>query len=358
MGWFEEFVESARATDTLVDRRQHTHLLAVGLLGEAGSILAEVKKEVREGSAYSARTDKMEEEFGDFLWYYARLLQLLAPDAVGTVDNFLDRPDQEAQKGFGNYLELGAAAGGLLKVINRQDDGPTTSDVNEALWRLLESLARSAASAGVDLEAAASGNTGKRLSRWPSEREYEPFFDEGLPEEEQLPRHLELDFLERDRAGTPEVLLRCNGINLGDRLTDNAWGGDDYRYHDVFHFGHAVYLGWSPVVRALLNCKRKSYPSVDENEDGARARILEEAVSAVVFVRAKRMNYFESIEHLDYDLLKTIHAIVEGYEVEMIPLWQWEEGILKSYAVFRQLRDNRGGRVSVDLEARALNYQT
>ena len=47
----------------------------------------------------------------------------------------------------------------------------------------------------------------------------------------------------------------------------------------MFHFAHAVYLGWSPVLRALLKSKRKSDPRFDENQDGARAQIIEEGVS-------------------------------------------------------------------------------
>ena len=51
----------------------------------------------------------------------------------------------------------------------------------------------------------------------------------------------------------------------------NIADADGYRYHDIFHIANAVFLGWSPVVRALLRCKRKSQPHIDENEDGARA---------------------------------------------------------------------------------------
>ena len=64
--------------------------------------------------------------------------------------------------------------------------------------------------------------------------------------------------------------LRCNGLNFGDRLTDNIVDPDGYRYHDIFHFAYAVHLGWSPVIRSLLRAKRKSVPATDENEDGGR----------------------------------------------------------------------------------------
>ena len=56
---------------------------------------------------------------------------------------------------------------------------------------------------------------------------------------EQLPRNLDIEFRERARGEQKIVLLRCNGINLGDRLTDNILDPDGYRYHDIFHFAHA-----------------------------------------------------------------------------------------------------------------------
>jgi hypothetical protein len=47
------------------------------------------------------------------------------------------------------------------------------------------------------------------------------------------------------------VFLRRNGVNIGDRLTDNKLEKDDYRFHDVFHLANAAILGWSPVLRVI-----------------------------------------------------------------------------------------------------------
>ena len=194
------------------------------------------------------------------------------------------------------------------------------------------------------------------MSRWPSDKVYQTLFDGDFPEEEQLPRRLDIEFRERPQGATEAVILRCNGINVGDRLTDNIEDPDGYRYHDIFHFSYAVHLGWSPVIRALLRCKRKSCAEKDEGQDGARALILEEAVAAVVFSRAKQLRFFEEIDHVDYDLLKTISEIVQGFEVESVPIWQWEAAILNGYSVFRSLRRHRGGKVTIDLEQRKLCY--
>ena len=53
------------------------------------------------------------------------------------------------------------------------------------------------------------------------------------------------------------IFQRCNGINIGDRLTDNAMNPDDYRFHDVFHYAYVAVLGWSPVICSLFRLKRR-----------------------------------------------------------------------------------------------------
>ena len=79
-------------------------------------------------------------------------------------------------------------------------------------------------------------------------------------------------------------------------------------------------------------------------------------MSAIVFSRARRLSYFEGIETVDYNLLKTVSEFVRGFEVDPIPLWQWETAILDGFKVFRLLRANRGGSVELDLERHLLSY--
>jgi hypothetical protein len=54
------------------------------------------------------------------------------------------------------------------------------------------------------------------------------------------------------------MFQRCNGINIGDRLTDNAMRADDYRFHGAFHFAYVAVLTWSPVIRALFRLRINS----------------------------------------------------------------------------------------------------
>lgn len=352
MSWLTEYSNSAEQTDQLVEKPDHAELLAAGLFGEVGSVFSEMKKEGREMQAYPAYRNRLVEEIGDLLWYLVRLSAVLDPmtlEGLGT-------PNQPKEIRCDSHLRdvfaLGEAAGGLLGAL-RHGDRKSAREFLGAIWH---ALFRVATGVGIDLNDAARRNLDKIVSRWPDKHDFHPFFDDVFKEEEQLPRKLEIEFRQIDRGDGKAVILRCNGLNFGDRLTDNIDHPDFYRFHDVFHFAYAVYLGWSPVIRSLLNCKRKSNPDLDENQDGARARIVEEAVSVIVFSRAKEMKFYDGIDHVDYDLLKTIHEFVNGFEVDKVPLWQWEAAILQGYGVFRSLKCNGGGKVTLDMLNRSLGY--
>jgi NTP pyrophosphatase (non-canonical NTP hydrolase) len=354
--WLLEFAAGAERTDRFAGRPDHVALLAAGLIGEAGSVIAELKKERREREAYPVFRNRMLEEVGDFLWYFVRLVAVVDPSLLEELQHAAVAPPSS---GSGTplylFLQFGAAVGELLRTIAGETSRPDrrTPILLRGVWDLLAEISTTAA---IPLREAAGSNSQKTTSRWPQEKNYHPLFDDDLPEEEQLPRRLEIEFRERSRGPNKVVILRCNGINFGDRLTDNIEDPDGYRFHDVFHFAHAVHLGWSPVIRALLRCKRKSRPDVDESQDGARAGIIEEAVAAIVFSRAKQLKFFEGLDHVDFDLLKTVKEFVAGYEVSRVPLWQWEQAFLDGFRMFRLLRDGAGGRVTLDLNRRQLLY--
>ena len=284
MPWLIDYCRDAERTDRLVGRPNHIALLAAGLFGETGSVLTELKKSERETAAYPAYRNRLVEEIGDLLWYFARLVTLLAPSEMQKLDSLAGRAARPSNAdAISEALHLAGAAGALLATLQRQTQNVAASQLDT----ILRALLRVSSAVQVDMQEAAQANVQKTRSRWPAVREFAPLFDNAVDDEERLPRALSVEFRQLHRAGKQVVLLRCNGLNLGDRLTDNIEEPDFYRFHDIFHLAHAVYLGWSPILRVLLNCKRKSDPKVDENQDGARARITEEAVSAIVFNRAK-----------------------------------------------------------------------
>lgn len=182
-----------------------------------------------------------------------------------------------------------------------------------------------------------------------------PTFDERYSDDERIPDAFEIVIRER-RSG--QSCLQWNGVVIGDPLTDNIGDPDGYRFHDVFHFAHAAILHWSPTFRALIRHKRKSTPEIDEAQDGGRAIVVEEGLSAWVFSRAKQLNFFEGQDTVSFDLLKGIRQFVNGYEVEQCPLKLWEDAILQGYSVFRQIRSANGGVVIGDRRARRIAYKS
>jgi hypothetical protein len=182
-------------------------------------------------------------------------------------------------------------------------------------------------------------------------------FDSTFPSDERIPRKFLATFFEKPLGHGLYVKISVNGVTLGDALTDNANDDDGYRYHDVFHFAYAAVLGWSPVTRALLKCKRKSSPKIDEVQDGARAAIVEEAVSILVFNHAEERGWYSEKSSIDLGLLKTIRRMVTGLEVSSCTAKQWQNAVHQGYQAFAELKRHGGGDVAVDLDEQTISYR-
>ena len=316
----------------------------------------------------------MTEEIGDVLWYLAtiashagiRLSHIALSDApaVDQADLAFDQIQAQARlalaaptPAFERTLLKLAEAVGHVAGMSLTESNMDADVVQKLLATVFTLVVKAADEAGIHLATAAAQNLQKTVDRWPTERVPPPLFDDAFPSEEQLPRSLTVDIFEREaKNGKRYVVQRCNGIFIGDRLTDNIMKPDDYRFHDAFHYAYAAMLGWSPVIRALFRLKRKSETNVDEGQDGARATLIEEGVATYVFGEAKQLDFFEGRRpgDLSFTLLKSVRQFVRGYESEQCPLWLWEEAILKGNEAFRFLREHRRGQLTLDLRARAL----
>lgn len=172
---------------------------------------------------------------------------------------------------------------------------------------------------------------------------------------EMLPNSFLVDFNETIKSGKEFVRISIDGTQIGDVIDDNSYEKDFYRYHDVFHYTFATMLDWSPCTRAMLGRKRKSIPSIDECEDGARATITEEAISLILFNEAKRTNLFEN-KKVSKTLLRIIKQMTEPFEVRVKTEKDWENAILKGYSLFKKLVANRGGKIEFNLGNRNAIY--
>ena len=230
----------------------------LGLFGETGSLLSEVKKKQRDRISYRGYASAVVEELGDVLWYLAAVASrtgaslpvvfaAAAPDRVHRADGeltlaALQRPIMprggEPTAAFERTLLKLAGQVGLLV---SESDAQITTAVGR-LAGIARTLIQASDEAGVTLEAAAIKNLAKIDDRWPRGRHYPQPLDAGAEFEERLPRKLAVEIFERQVRGRTYVFQRCNGINIGDRLTDNAMTADDYRFHDAFHYAYVAVL--------------------------------------------------------------------------------------------------------------------
>jgi NTP pyrophosphatase (non-canonical NTP hydrolase) len=350
-----------------------------GLVGEVGSLLSVVKKKRRDAAAYAGYDADILEELGDVIWYFTCLanratldLSVLAQRALRDTsewdevqrDEFGTWGDVQSNRQTAEDHDLSSAMGLLAELTGELAGGLRTGMIEAnrdwlsgKLVTILRALIATAEAVGIDLDAAARGNLEKIYSRYPREILYPLLSDIDLPSHERLPRQFELLMREHEVNGKTYVLQTCNGVIIGDRLTDNKAAQDDYRFHDVFHVAYAVHLGWSPILRGLFHVKRKSKPGLDENEDGARAGLIEEGIATFIFERAIQRNLFEGLERLDFDLLKLVQGFVRGFEVERCAFWQWERAILDGFRIFREFKKHRRGYVVADLEAHTIQFR-
>lgn len=275
------------------------------------------------------------------------------------------RPGSDEGALFFPVIGLSSEVGSLVRhVKKRLRDGDAhelfSDQMAEELGDVMWYVANLAEKLGLGLEEVAQRNLRKVGGRWPRAGQTLPLpiGDEGFPEHERLPRQTHVRFVESEEGDKTIVrLYGPGGTQLGNQLTDNAYEDDGYRYHDVFHLSYAAMLGWSPITRMFFGVKRNSDPKVRDVEDAGRATVIEEAISAFVFDYGRDERFLESVEHVDFSLLQTIIKLVSRLEVRDRSAHEWEQTILRGFAVWREMYAARGGTVRLDLDARTIGFE-
>lgn len=366
----------SRATETSELPPGDPRPILQGLFGEVGSVMATAKKSHREGESYT-RTERhrnaVVEELGDTLWYFNALCGYLGHDAGeifsgiiggGGFDEIVVEEMESRGTAFHDVgsadasdidellLSLGEAASALLSV--RKKNGKDKKALS-LLRTFADRYLRVVQTKKIAFDKIVQKNLDKIWGRF-MEPDYSTLcdFDKDFPEDERLPEKFRIEITQRKSGRS---YMRWQGVFIGDPLTDNMINEDGYRFHDVFHLSYAAILHWSPIFRGLIKHKRKSRPEIDEAEDGGRARVVEEGVSAWIFSQAKDLDFFQGQDQVSFDLLKDIQNFVKGYQVEKCPLRLWERAILEGYEVFRQVKESEGGIVIGNRKDRTISYE-
>lgn len=249
-------------------------------------------------------------------------------------------------------------------------------DIGDVLWYLADTATR----LGIDLAQAAQANLTKIAQRWAAHQYGFPYtveaalpsppirrgvrvlpaprlYDARHDAAHRLPRSFEVIIAPVDPAEPDRVLPVWNGRACGDRIGDNAYAADHYRFHDAFHLGYAAVLGWSPVFRSIAALKRKDHAVVDEVEDGGRAIAIEEGLSAFLFNEAERSGWYATVRHVSGDALALCRRMTANLEVADASDAEWEAAIMAGFDVWRELADAGAGVVCGDLDHRSLTIR-
>jgi len=376
------YAAQALTSNQFTQSAEDVEKIRFGLFGEVGGILAGVKKASRDRLPVSQK-DAIAEELGDALWYLFALAWSLSIDAERIAAIAIKHVREtvgicgELPPGSPSFRHLDSAAQAnaapedglqatmLTRIAASAARLTIASDEDEtSCGALLGDLALVCAAFDDSLEEIAQANLSKTAQRWPGVNppDYGAHLDDDaeLHEFERMPRNFCMIFEERTVNHKTYVVQRMGDVYIGDPLTDNHHKQDDYRFHDAFHLAYLAHLTWSPVLRGLMKRKRKSQPKTDENQDGARAMIIEEGIATWIFNYADRNKDtdYAAIKpgQLPYSLLKQISSMVVGYEVDARPLWQWERAIIDGFAMFKELKKHRNGRIRVDMDAHTIEF--
>lgn len=363
----KEYNEQVAPTDKLGADDLKTVLL--GLAGEVGTLMSAVKKHRRDTTAYIGYTKAVIEELGDTLWYLAALCRRLDitlddvfkialggenSDFVVAAIDLINSPvsmvlaSPEVSSENDGLTNLVVSAADLFKVeIGHENNISLISHFVSNYIQIVKINKVSFASVIDENIKKARGTFLK------PDFDNAPTFDSEFEDDERLPEQFEIHIRQRKDG---KSYMSMNGVFIGDPLSDNIADPDGYRFHDVFHFALAAILHWSPTFRALLKRKRKSNRIVDEAQDGGRAIVVEEGLSAWVFSIAKDLNFFEGHDRVSVDVLKTIQQFVKGYEVDQCSLSLWNKAIIDGYKVFRELTAHKGGIIRGNRRTRSITF--
>lgn len=342
--------------------------IILGLYGETGSLMSAIKKLKREQNTYMYFNEIVKEELGDILWYFSMLCGYLDCNIEKVFSECYSKTDlsnvilttnsihpvafSSSSKSIGN---LDKALFGLAKAASKFFEEKECQKINqEDLSHFAFAYLECVRESKIPLLEIAQKNLDKTYDRFIRlENQKLPRFDKDFPVYERIPEEFSIKIIQLSNGKTR---MSWNDVFIGDPLSDNISNSDGYRYHDVFHFGFAAILHWSPTFRALIKRKRKSKKEIDEAQDSGRAIVVEEGLSAWIFAQAKKLNFFKDQNQISYDILKVIRQFVDGYEVEKVPLALWEHAILESYKVFRELKKHEGGIIECSKENREIKF--
>ena len=234
-----------------------------------------------------------------------------------------------------------------------------TENLKEELGDLLWYVANIASKFNINLNEVAEENLKKTKERWCKPSKKRILYDEALSSKQRLPRSFSYSFHhQNDKLVIMDTKTKKE---IGDKLTDNSYTDDGYRYHDVMHMTFIAYFGWSPVFRKLLrkaNIIENRPGQQSEVEDGGRAQIIEEAIVQATYIYADKNNFLQgNLSTVDWQLLKFIKQMTAELEVKDRTTYEWNQVLKLGLKNWCQLKENNGGIIEGDLRKATVRYK-
>jgi len=184
------------------------------------------------------------------------------------------------------------------------------------------------------------------------------YYDQKFYQHEQLPRNLEVLFKEKKNKNVDVYVFNNLKQLIPIRTSEKDWdlNGDYYRFRLVFHFAYMTYLKWSPVIRDIMGIKRRSNRMFEKAIDGPRQLIIEEGICSYIFSESKKFNYFLDISRIPDYILNIVLRFSSYTEVKKASSDDWEKAILEGFRVWKLLKENNGGLLSIKLENNKIKY--
>lgn len=264
----------------------------LGLVGEVGSLLAEYKKLLRDGTTHRRFKDGLAEDLGDILWYVANVatkfglsLEQIASDNLTKVENRWLAPQPPRQLPDDSYAPEQRLPRRFALSFEHQE-------FNGVRKLVLLNL-----------------DTGEHLG--------DPLTDNAAV---------------ADGYRFHDVMHLAFATHLG--------------WSPVFR----------KLLRRAGLVQKRTPGKVDEVDDGGRAQVIDEAIVAAAYAYAADHNNLKGVESVDWHLLRHIQQMTAGIEVSGVTTGQWNETILRGFEVWRSLLAHDGGIVRGDLIASTLTY--
>ena len=138
----------------------------------------------------------------------------------------------------------------------------------------------------------------------------------------------------------------------GDRLTDNNYADDGYRFHDVFHLALAANTGWSPTLRYIMQLPRKN-----PGQGGKNAGTLDEGIVSLIFSHVRSLNFLQGGETVEPWIIESLQGMTRRMDVPHGTAQDWEKAITEGTRAWLDIRDNRGGAVTADFDLHTMRVE-